>query len=499
MMARMRTVGLIVVGLSVAAGLAACAVNPGSGRPGALRLSPEQEKQLGRQEAQKVQQEFGLLDDEALAHYLDAIGRRLAVHSPYAGIAYTFHLVDSPEPNAFALPGGYVYVTRGLLTLLNSEDELACVVAHEIGHVALRHPGRQLTQATPLGLLTGLSAGATGLVSPVLTEVVSDVGAVASRLVLAPYSSDEEREADRLGQQMAANAGWDPAAMSRMLHTLECEEAVRGGNPKRFSFLAAHPTTPERVADSTEYAKGLPRAKQAPIKPSAAAFLESLAGIPTDGRAADGVFKDTTFLHPQYDFAVRFPEKWSTHNTREHAAAAAPDGSAIVLLEVAAEGDDPLRGALALEQLLHWPIVEEVVPFRVGSLRAAQAHLQADSPDGPLSIELTWIAHRARVFQLTGETSLARRTSMRATFDAVARSFRPLTAAQRRDVPENRLRLITAREGESLVSLVVRAKSAWMLDMVAVANARPSITWLTQGDLIKVAIPEPYAPVAAGR
>jgi len=476
--------------LSVAAFAAGCAAT--SGRAGAGRLTPEQAREVGRAGAQKVEREFGLLDNQALAHYLDAIGRRLAVHAPQTEVPFTFHLVDSPEPNAFVLPGNYVYVTRGLLTLLNSEDELACVLAHELGHVAAHHPQRQLTQATPLGLLSGLSAGATGLASPVLTDVVSNLGAVASRLVLAPYSNDEEREADHLGQKMAADAGWDPAAMGTMLHTLEREETVRGGNPKRFSFLAGHPTSPQRVPDDTEYAKRLSRAKQAPIKPSAAAFLESLVGIPTDGRAADGVFKGRTFFQPRYDFAVRFPAKWSTHNTGEKAAAAAPDGSAIVLLEVVAKGNDPLRGALALEQTLHWPIVEEVVPFRAGKLRAAQAHLQAESSDGPLAIELTWIAHGGHVFQLIGETPLSRRKSMRATFDGVARSFRPLTGAQRRDVPENRLRLITAREGESLVSLVVRAKSAWQLDMVAVANARPSITWLKQGDLIKVAVPEPH-------
>ncbi|MBP1685091.1 MAG: uncharacterized protein H6Q33_1234 [Deltaproteobacteria bacterium] len=481
----------MAVSLALAAAAAGCAVN--AGRSGGMRLSPEQEQQIGLEEARKVEQEFGLLDDRPLSNYLDAVGRRLALHSSRTDVPYKFFVVDSPEPNAFVSPGGAVYVTRGLLVLLNSEDELACVVAHLIGHVTARHPVRRLTQATPLGLVTGLSAGPTGLVSPVLTEVVSDVGAVASRLVLEPYSSDQEREADRLGQKMTADAGWEPAAMSRMLHTLEREETVRGGNPKRFSFLASHPTAPERVADNAEYAKGLPRAKQAPIKPSTSAFLESLVGIPTDGRAGDGVFKDTTFLHPRYDFAIRFPEKWSTHNTREHAVAAAPDGSAIMLVEVAAEGDDPLRGALALEQALHWPIVEEVVPFRAGSLRAAQTHLQAESPDGPLSVNLVWIAHGGRVFQLTGETPLSHRKSARATFDAVARSFRPLTAAQRRDVPENRLRLITAQQGESLVSLVVRAKSAWMLDMVAVANARPSITWLTQGDLIKVPLPQPQA------
>lgn len=468
-----------------------CAVN--GGRSGAMRLSAEEQRQIGLEEARKVDQEFGLLDDRPLANYVEAVGRRLAVHSPRTDIPFTFHLVDSAEPNAFVLPGGYVYVTRGLLVLLNSEDELAAIVAHVIGHAAARHPVRRFAQATPLGLVTGLSAGPTGLVSPVLTEVVSDLGAVASPLVLEPYISDQEREADRLGEKMVADAGWDPAAMSRMLHTLEREESVRGGNPKRFSFLASHPTTPGRVEEAAEYAKGLPRATQTPIKPSASAFLESLVGLPTDGRAGDGTFKDTTFMHPRYGFSIRFPEKWSTHNSREHAVAAAADGSAILLLEVAAEGDDPLRGALALEQALHWPIVEEVVPFRAGSLRAAQTHLQAESPDGPLSIDLVWIAHGGRVFQLTGETPLSHRKSARATFDVVARSFRPLTAAQQRDVPENRLRLITAQQGESLVSLVVRAKSAWMLDMVAVANARPSITTLTRGDLIKVPIAQPQA------
>lgn len=468
---------------------AGCAVAPGSGRPGGMRLSLEEEKQLGRAEAQKVEQEFGLLDDTALANYLDAVGRRLALQAPHTDLTYTFHLVDSPEPNAFALPGGYLYVTRGLLALLNSEDELASVIAHVIGHVAARHPARQLTRATALGLLTGLSAGPTGLVGSTLANVVSDAGAIASRLILAPYSTEQEREADRLGQQMAANAGWDPDAMGRMLHTLEREEALRGGNPRRFNFLASHPTIPKRVADATAYAKDLVRAKQPPIKPSASAFLESLAGILTDGHAANGVFKDATFLHPQFDLAVRFPEQWSTHNSREHAGAAAPDGSAILILEVVGEGNDPLTGALALEQALHWPIAEEAVPLRIGALRAAQAHVQADSPDGPLSISLTWVAHRGRIFQLTGETSLSRRKMMQATFDAVARGFRPLTAAQRRDVSENRLRLITAHDGESLVSMVVRAKSAWHLDMVAVANARPRITWLKQGELIKLAIP----------
>ena len=205
-----------------------CALNPVSGRPEVVLVSQEQEEQLGREEARKVAQTIGLVDDAAFTRYFDAVGQRLAAQSPRHGITYTFAVVDSPEPNAFALPGGYVYVTRGLLTLLNSEDELACVVGHEIGHVAPRHSVQKITRAAPLGLITGIASGVTGLVSPLLGQVVGGIGGLANSLVLAPYSRDQEREADRLGQAMAARAGWDPDAMSRMLRTLEREQELHG-------------------------------------------------------------------------------------------------------------------------------------------------------------------------------------------------------------------------------------------------------------------------------
>src|SRR6185369_12916072 len=190
-----------------------CAVNPVSGRPEVTLVSEAKEQELGDAEAKNVAATMGLVDDPRLTGYVRAIGDRLAKFSPRTDVAYTFYIVDMPEPNAFALPGGYVYVSRGLLALTNSEDELAGVLGHEIAHVAARHAVRRVTRAAPLAIVTGLGAALTGIVSPTLGDLVGGVGGFAGALVLAPYSRGQENEADRLGQEFSAAAGWDPAGL----------------------------------------------------------------------------------------------------------------------------------------------------------------------------------------------------------------------------------------------------------------------------------------------
>src|SRR5262247_2519068 len=131
---------------------------------------------------------MGLLDDPALVAYVQALGQRLAAQSPRRDVEYRFQVVDRVEPNAFALPGGYIYMTRGLLVLVNSEDELAGVIGHEIGHVAARHSVQQISRAAPLAVVTGITAAVTGVVSPGLGRAVGGAGAAASGLILAPYN-----------------------------------------------------------------------------------------------------------------------------------------------------------------------------------------------------------------------------------------------------------------------------------------------------------------------
>src|SRR5438552_11805408 len=152
--------------LAVLALLGACTRNPVSGRPELTLMSAAEERRIGAGRAAEVARTIGLVDDPRLDTYVQELGRRLAARSPRRDVSYTFAVVDMAEPNAFALPGGEIFVSRGLLVLANSEDELAGVLGHEIGHVAARHAARRVTRAAPLALVTALGAGGTGLVRP---------------------------------------------------------------------------------------------------------------------------------------------------------------------------------------------------------------------------------------------------------------------------------------------------------------------------------------------
>ena len=487
----MRVAEAIVLLLCLAA--SGCAINPVSGHPEFVLVSEAKEKQMGAESAKEVEQTMGLVSDSALVAYVESVGSRLAEQSPRKDVDYRFFVVDAEEPNAFALPGGYVYVTRGLLALVNSEDELACVIGHEIGHVAARHSVQQVSRAAPFAIITGITAGVTSLASPLLGQVVGGVGGLASGLVLSPFNRDQEREADRIGQQLSAASGWDPAAMSAFLHTLEREEKLRGGATRKFDFLATHPSTPERVANTTEFARGLTRVSRDPISATRDDFLARLDGLVVGRNASEGVFEGQTFLHPDLDFTVQFPDQWQTQNTRQQVAAVASDGSALVVLNGVGDSNDPMDGARAFEKAVGAPVVDKTQPATIGDLKAARTRLQARSDQGPLSVELAWIAHRGHVYQIAGVTPLNRAAALTPTFDGVVRSFRPLRPAERAGIRENRLRIVEARRDETLAALVKRAHGDWSPDMAAVANALATTDELEKGRRVKLAISEPYA------
>ena len=205
-----------LVSLALAAGLGACALNPESGRPQTVFMTEEGEIRQGEEAAEEVAKHLGLVEDAALNAYVDEIGQRLAAQSARAELEWHFHIVEMNEPNAFALPGGYIYVSRGLLAYTNDEDELANVIGHEIGHVSARHSVTRQTRGvmvSPVFIAAGLGGWAASIVSPTLGNVIAGTGALPGALALAQYSRGQERQSDELGQGYAAKAGWDPMGM----------------------------------------------------------------------------------------------------------------------------------------------------------------------------------------------------------------------------------------------------------------------------------------------
>lgn len=469
-----------------------CALNPVSRMPEFVIISTQQERDIGKAESEKVALYMGLVDRAALEEYVQAVGQRLAQQSPRQDVTYAFHVIDTPEPNAFALPGGYVYITRGLLVLLNSEDELACVVGHEIAHVAARHIVQQISRKAPFAILTNIGAGVTSIVSPLLGDIIGGLGSMATGLVFASYSRGQERQADRLGQEFAARAGWDPAALARALHVLEQAEAFSSESKRRPSFWDSHPLTPERVANTAAYAAELTQFPIPPITPTRDDFVRRLDGVVVGASAAEGVIDDRRFLHPDLDFTLTIPDTWTYQNSRAQLIAVAPDEKALMVMQMIGEGSDPMIGAQQLAKATQAPVVERTEKLTIGSLPAARTRIATETDDGRIGIDLTWIAHDDRVFQIAGIAALTHVTQYQSAFDSIAHSFRPLQSEERRDIKQTQLRIAAANDGETIEGLVDRQHSTWKANMVAIANALSGDARLSRGQLIKLALDEPY-------
>ena len=205
----------------IAGVVTACATNPVTGGKDIVLMSEDEEIALGRANDPKIRAQYGVYDDSALQAYVQRVGEQLATHSHRPGLVYRFTVLDSPEVNAFALPGGYIYITRGILAYLNSEAELAAVLAHEVGHVTARHAVRQYTAAT------AASIGA-NILSAVVPELGSQAGQqlmnVIGNALLSGYGRDHELESDRLGAEYLARTGFDPHAMIGVVGVLKNQE-----------------------------------------------------------------------------------------------------------------------------------------------------------------------------------------------------------------------------------------------------------------------------------
>ncbi len=483
-----------VAGLAALVSLtAACARNPVTGRPEPVLTSEQREIELGNEAAKQVEEQIGYLDDEALQAYVAQLGQRLARQSPRTGLEHHFHIVRMREPNAFALPGGHVYVSRGLIALVNSEDELATVLGHEIGHVAARHSvSRQAANVplAPVRILAGLGGAAASIVSPSIGRIVSGVGQLPGALALAAYSREQEREADRLGQQFAAAEGFDPMALSTFMDALAREEEYAGDDPNRRSFLRSHPRSPERARAAVDYANELEVAKTATPPLSRADFLAHLDGLPVGVAASEGVFVDERFLHPELGFALTFPEDWEQVNSPQAVAAVQPEQLGQVVVQIVDEGSDPMESALAFDREVR--LDELPKRLEISGLPAAQAEAEVGGRGDRMRVLITWIAHRDRIYQISGASTKRHFQALRSKFVEAADSFHEITDTERAEVMQDRLRVTNVQEGEDLAALGERTANRWSVEETAIANGIGAEDALERGMLVKVAIAEPY-------
>ncbi len=470
----------------------ACVVNPVTERPDVVLVSDEQEVEAGNEAAQQIPASMGIVEDPRLTRYVSQVGARVAARAPERPVTYTFQIVDLPEPNAFALPGGHIYVSRGILLLANDEDELANVIAHEVIHVAARHHAQRQARAAGVSLLAlpGLMVGA--LLPGVLGTLVSAPFAVAGAGAVARYSRDQELEADEFGQKISAQAGYDPKALGVFLGDLQRVTQLLSGEEARSSWFDSHPSTPRRASDAARRADGLAFDPGSPIASGREGYLRRVEGLMVGINPAEGVFDEQRFLHPDLRFTIVFPDGWKTVNTRAAVGGVSPQRDAQLVLQLVGKGRDPRESASVFFEELRQKARVDVARLDSLEINGLSAVRGQAVVDRKVTLDLTWIAYRDDIYLLVGVVPRRYSDAHRALFGRVGQSFRAISTAERQSITQKRLRLRTAEASESLDGFGRRVGNSWSAQETAIANGLETTATLGAGQLLKVAIREPY-------
>jgi predicted Zn-dependent protease len=401
--------------------LAACAVNPATGEREFSLVSENQEIQMGREADPQISAQFGLVDDPGLQSYVSDIGMRIARSSERPDLPWSFKVVDDPIVNAFALPGGFIYVSRGILAHFDSEAELAGVLGHEVGHVTARHSASQMSrqQLQQLGLGVGM----------IFSETVREYGQVAMlglQLMNLRYSRGDESESDRLGLRYIGGLGYDPDAMIGVFDMLASVGGGSGEEGRVPEWQLTHPYPENREQQMRQIiedpANNIPREGRV----ARDEYLAQIDGLIYGENPREGYFKDARFVHPDLEMELTFPAGWRGINQKTVVAAIAPREDGVMTMEIVPDGGTPeaeLREFLSQQGLTAGAARRE----GSGGVEMARADFDATTEQGVLSGEVAFIRYDGNLYRLLGYgPQAAWRTHASAVASAIS-SFRPLT------------------------------------------------------------------------
>ncbi len=434
---------------------------------------------LGRQ----LEEQVGIYADDYLGNYVDGVGRRLVAELGRGRYAFRFRVIDQAEPAAYATQEGHLYLSRGLLALLNSEDELAALLAHEIAHVTAGDPGNRGGAAPAASLALGGRVFET-IVRPDVLEVMGPAAAAIGGWSAGSYSAEQERRADEAGLALAARAGYDPAGLPALLGTLaRTRAATPSANP---AFLETHPMSPDRLAAASALAATQAWRAAPPFAPDRASFLRYLDRLVWGpGNPTQGVFEGQRFLQPDLAFTLEFPAGWRTVNTPRFVGAFAPTDAAFLIVGTAGGSPDPGEQARAFiaeleDRTGQAPL--ESRPLELGGWPAHLVRIADEGLEGPASIAYLWVRSPRLMFQLIG----AGAARYAGDLAGAVESLRPLGQAERDAVSWMRLAIAEAEAGETLEALSARTANAWTPAFTAIANGLPEGAALPAGTLVKI-------------
>ena len=455
------SIAVVGLGTGLALGPVGCARNPVTGKSELSLVSEGQEIQMGQQGAKEVEQSIGIYKDPAVNAYVEEIGKRMAAQSERPNLPWEFHVVEDASVNAFAIPGGFIYVTRGLMGSINTEAELATVIGHEIAHVTNRHSVQQMSKAQLAQL--GLGIGS------IVSSDIAKYGQLASAglsLLFLKYGRDAENQADQGGFRYALGQNYDVREMPKVFETL-ARLSEAGGDGKLPEWLSTHPEPGNRI-EHIEKMLDTTSLAQRKLIVDREDYLRHVQGMTFGEDPRQGYFEGTSFYHPQMRFQMKFPEGFKTQNLPQAVVGVSEAQDAILQLGLA--------GQTPPEQAARQFLTQEGVQAgngstaRVNGMPAASSYFQAQTEQGQIEGLISFVSYGGQTFGLLGYTPAGKLSSYDRAFQATIGSFSELRDPSKINVQPARVELVKIPRQMTLEQFNSQYPSTIPIEQLAIIN-----------------------------
>lgn len=458
-----------------------CAKNPVTGHRDLMLLSESQEVAMGQQADPDIIRYFGLYDNKELQQFINEKGQQMVAVSHRKNLKYEFKIVDSPVVNAFAIPGGYVYFTRGIMAYLNNEAEFAGVLGHEIGHITARHSAKQYTNQmlAQVGLIAGV------LIAPRLADY-ADVAQQGVSLLFLKFGRDAERQSDQLGVEYSTKINYDARQMADFFGTLKQLEA-QSGTEEVPDFLSTHPNPGDRQRDvgkaATEWRK---KVNATNLKVNRDSYLRMIDGIVYGDDPRQGFAEDNVFYHPVMKFQFPYPSSWTMQNTPEQVQFAPKDGRAMMLMTLA-KGSSVENAAEALAQNYKLTVQESKRDNVNGSPAVIMIADQQTEEQPGIRTLIYVIDHSGNYFALIGVSAKNDFNNYYQLFNSSMSGFKTLTDPSKLNKQPERIDIKTVSNDGTLEQALRNYQVPQKrLEEVATLNGMKLKDKVSRGMLIKV-------------
>ena len=452
------------MGLALVASLAGCATNPATGEREISLIGEGQEVAMGQEADPQIIASMGLYEDEAIQQYVNQIGQRLAAASERPDLPWTFRVIDDPTINAFAVPGGFIYITRGILAHMNSEAELAGVLGHEIGHVTARHSVSQMSKAQLAQLGLGL-----GMIFAPEIAAFGDLAGAGLQLLFLKYGRDDENEADELGVRYMRRTNYEPTELAEVMLMLERSSQMQEESGRVPEWLSSHPSPPNRVANILAEVRNT----QAEASGSGAAlvrrdeFIRRLDNMVYGVDPREGFFEGTTFLHPQLRFRFDFPSDWQTVNQKQAVQGVSGNQDAAISITLAQGTPAQAMQEFASDQNVQTRGSRQQ---SINGLPAVTSEFAVATEQGTLRGLVAFVSHGNNTYRVLGYTPESRWGNYSSAISRSLGSFARLTDQAALSAQPERLDVVQVSSGMTLSTFLQRYPSTEEPEIVALIN-----------------------------